>query len=103
MSKEFKGILKGSKHGLDSSKGMAKWDECKQLTLFRPMAEVVCLCNEILDVDLREYLDSHPIDSIDELRDQASICNKCMQCQELVEGEIYQARMRRQRAAGQPS
>ena len=67
------------------------------------MAEVVCLCNEILDVDLREYLDSHPIESIDELRDQASICNKCMQCQELVEGEIYQARMRRQRTAGRLS
>ena len=37
------------------------------------MAEVVCLCNEVLDVDLREYLDTHPIDSIDELREQASI------------------------------
>jgi bacterioferritin-associated ferredoxin len=68
---------------------------------FRPMAEVVCLCNEVLDVDLREYLDTHPIDSIDELREQASICNKCMQCQDLVEGEIYLARVRRQRAAGQ--
>lgn len=65
------------------------------------MTEVICLCNEILDTDLREYLDSHPIESIDELRDQASICNKCMQCQELVEGEIYQARMRRQRTVGQ--
>ncbi|MEY4059740.1 MAG: hypothetical protein RL551_987 [Pseudomonadota bacterium] len=65
------------------------------------MAEVICLCNEVLDVDLREYLDTHPIDSIDELREQASICNKCMQCQDLVEGEIYLARVRRQRAAGQ--
>lgn len=65
------------------------------------MAEVVCLCNEVLDEDLREYLDTHPIDSIEELREQASICNKCMQCQELVEGEIYLARVRRQRAAGQ--
>jgi bacterioferritin-associated ferredoxin len=61
------------------------------------MAEVICLCNEVLDVDLREYLDTHPIDS----SDQASICNKCMQCQDLVEGEIYLARVRRQRAAGQ--
>ena len=52
-------------------------------------------------VDLREFLDTHPIDSIDELRDQASICNKCMQCQDLVEGEIYLARMRRQQGAGQ--
>jgi len=52
-------------------------------------------------VDLREYLDTHPIDSIEELRDQASICNKCMQCQDLVEGEIYLARVRRQHAAGQ--
>jgi bacterioferritin-associated ferredoxin len=69
--------------------------------IFRLMAEVVCLCNEILDEDLREYLDTHPIDSIEELREQASICNKCMQCQELVEGEIYLARVRRQRAAGQ--
>ncbi|OWS70917.1 hypothetical protein [Polynucleobacter campilacus] len=69
--------------------------------IFRLMAEVVCLCNEILDVDLREYLDTHPIDSIEELREQASICNKCMQCQDLVEGEIYLARVRRQRAAGQ--
>ena len=65
------------------------------------MAEVVCHCNEVLDIDLREYLDSHLIESIDELRDQASICNKCMQCQDLVEGEIYLARVRRQRSAGQ--
>ena len=62
------------------------------------MAEVICLCNEVWDLDLREYLDVHPISSIEELRAQASICNKCMQCQELVEGEIYQARMRRQQA-----
>ena len=65
------------------------------------MAEVICLCNEVLDTDLREYLDSNQIGSIDELRDQAAICNKCMQCQDLVEGEIYQARMRRQNAKGQ--
>ena len=65
------------------------------------MAEVVCLCNEVFDVDLREYLDAHPISSIDELREQASICNKCMQCQELVEAEIYLARVRRQQATGQ--
>ena len=64
------------------------------------MAEVICLCNEVWDLDLREYLDSHSISSIEELREQASICNKCMQCQELVEGEIYQARMRRQQAQG---
>ena len=62
------------------------------------MAEVICHCNEVWDLDLREYLDVHPISSIEELREQASICNKCMQCQELVEGEIYQARMRRQQA-----
>jgi bacterioferritin-associated ferredoxin len=68
--------------------------------IFRLMAEVVCLCNEILDVDLREYLDTHSIGSIEELREQASICNKCMQCQDLVEGEIYLARIRRQGAAG---
>ena len=65
------------------------------------MAEVVCLCNSVFDEDLREYLDTHQINSIDELREQAAICNKCMQCQELVEGEIYLARVRRQRAAGQ--
>ncbi len=65
------------------------------------MAEVICLCNEVLDEDLREYLDAHLIDSIDDLREQASICNKCMQCQDLVEGEIYLARLRRHRAAGQ--
>jgi bacterioferritin-associated ferredoxin len=80
---------------------MAKWHKCKQFLLLKPMAEVICLCNEVLDVDLREYLDEHPIDSIDDLREQASICNKCMQCQDLVEGEIYLARVRRQRAAGQ--
>ncbi len=68
---------------------------------FALMAEVICLCNEVYDVDLREYLDAHPINSIEELREQASICNKCMQCQDLVEGEIYLARVRRQRAAGQ--
>ena len=65
------------------------------------MAEVICLCNEVRDVDLREYLDTHSINSIEDLREQASICNKCMQCQDLVEGEIYQARLRRQRAAGE--
>lgn len=59
------------------------------------------MCNEVFDVDLREYLDTHLINSIDELREQASICNKCMQCQDLVESEIYLARVRRQRAAGQ--
>jgi bacterioferritin-associated ferredoxin len=67
------------------------------------MAEVICLCNEVLDIDLREYLDNHPIGSIDELREQASICNKCMQCQEIVEGEIYLARLRRQQVIGQSS
>ena len=64
------------------------------------MAEVICLCNEVWDLDLREYLDAHPISSIEELREQAAICNKCLQCQEVVEGEIYQARMRRQQAQG---
>jgi bacterioferritin-associated ferredoxin len=64
------------------------------------MAEVICLCNEVWDLDLREYLDVHLISSIEELREQASICNKCMQCQELVEREIYQARIRRQQAQG---
>jgi bacterioferritin-associated ferredoxin len=64
------------------------------------MAEVICLCNDVWDLDLREYLDLHLISSIEELREQASICNKCMQCQELVEGEIYQARIRRQQAQG---
>ena len=64
------------------------------------MSEVICLCNEVYEDDLRTYLDAHPIDSIDALRDQASICNKCMQCQDLVEGEIYLARVRRQQAAG---
>ena len=62
------------------------------------MAEVICLCNDVWDLDLREYLDLHLISSIEELREQASICNKCMQCQDLVEGEIYQARIRRQQA-----
>jgi bacterioferritin-associated ferredoxin len=65
------------------------------------MAEIVCLCNEVFDIELREYLDTNPISSIDELREQASICNKCMQCQDLVESEIYMARIRRQNAAGQ--
>ena len=65
------------------------------------MAEVVCHCNAVVDEDLRDYLDTHPINSIEELREQASICNKCMQCQELVEGEIYLARVRRQSASGQ--
>ena len=71
-----------------------------QFDRYRLMAEVVCLCNEVFDIDLREYLDAHPINSIDELREQASICNKCMQCQDLVESEIYSARLRRQQAAG---
>lgn len=65
------------------------------------MAQVVCLCNAIVDEDLRDYLDTHLINSIEELREQASICNKCMQCQELVESEIYLARVRRQSALGQ--
>ena len=63
------------------------------------MAEVVCVCNGIVDLDLREYLDTHPINSIEDLREQASICNKCMQCQELVESEIYYAKARRQSAS----
>lgn len=63
------------------------------------MAEVVCVCNGVFDLDLREYLDSHAIDSIEELREQASICNKCMQCQDSVESEIYYARVRRQNAS----
>ena len=67
------------------------------------MAQIVCLCNEVFDEELREYLDAHPINSIDELREQAAICNKCMQCQDLVEGEIYLARQRRQQATGQSS
>jgi len=67
------------------------------------MAQIVCLCNEVFDEELREYLDANPINSIDELREQASICNKCMQCQDLVEGEIYLARQRRQQAPGQSS
>lgn len=65
------------------------------------MAQVVCLCNVVVDEDLRDYLDSHLINSIEELREQASICNKCMQCQELVESEIYLARVRRQSVSGQ--
>ena len=67
------------------------------------MAQIVCLCNEVFDEELRAYLDANPINSIDELREQASICNKCMQCQDLVEGEIYLARQRRQHATGQSS
>ena len=67
------------------------------------MAQIVCLCNEVFDEELREYLDANPINSIDELREQASICNKCMQWQDLVEGEIYLARQRRQQAPGQSS
>ncbi|MBU3623543.1 (2Fe-2S)-binding protein [Polynucleobacter sp. AP-Latsch-80-C2] len=67
------------------------------------MAQIVCLCNEVFDEELREYLDANPVNSIDELREQASICNKCMQCQDLVEGEIYLARQRRQQASGQSS
>ncbi len=60
------------------------------------MADVICLCNQIWDEDLREYLANHEINSIEELRKEASICNKCMQCEELVQTEIYHARMRRQ-------
>ena len=60
------------------------------------MADVICLCNQIWDEDLREYLANNEINSIEELREEASICNKCMQCEELVQTEIYHARMRRQ-------
>jgi bacterioferritin-associated ferredoxin len=60
------------------------------------MADVICLCNQIWDEDLREYLANHEITSIEELREEASICNKCMQCEELVQAEIYHARMKRQ-------
>ena len=60
------------------------------------MADVICLCNQIWDEDLREYLATHAINSIEELRQEASICNKCMQCEELVQTEIYHARIRRQ-------
>ena len=60
------------------------------------MADVICLCNQIWDEDLREYLANHEINSIEELRKEASICNKCMQCEEPVQAEIYHARMKRQ-------
>ncbi|NDA85291.1 MAG: hypothetical protein EBX94_05955 [Burkholderiaceae bacterium] len=60
------------------------------------MADVICLCNQIWDEDLREYLATHAINSIEELRQEASICNKCMQCEELVQTEIYHASIRRQ-------
>ena len=60
------------------------------------MADVICLCNQIWDEDLREYLANHEINSIEELREEASICNKCMQCEELVQADIYLARMKRQ-------
>ena len=60
------------------------------------MADVICLCNQIWDEDLREYLATHAINSIEELRQEASICNKCMQCEELVQTEIYHAPIRRQ-------
>ena len=60
------------------------------------MADVICLCNQIWDEDLREYLANHEINSIEELREEASICNKCMQCEELIQAEIYLARMKRQ-------
>ena len=59
------------------------------------MADVICLCNQIWDEDLREYLANHEINSSEELREEASICNKCMQCEELVQAEIYHARMKR--------
>ncbi len=59
------------------------------------MADVICLCNQIWDEDLREYLANYEINSIEELREEASICNKCMQCEELVQAEIYHARMKR--------
>ena len=51
------------------------------------MADVICLCNQIWDEDLREYLANHEINSIEELREEASICNKCMQCEELVQAK----------------
>ena len=60
------------------------------------MADVICLCNQIWDEDLREYLANHEINSIEELREAAAICNKCMQCEEIVQAEIYHARMMRQ-------
>ncbi|MEY3815091.1 MAG: hypothetical protein RJA18_1557, partial [Pseudomonadota bacterium] len=31
------------------------------------MADVICLCNQIWDEDLREYLANHEINSIEEL------------------------------------
>ena len=60
------------------------------------MADVICLCNQIWDEDLREYLANLEINSIEELREEAAICNKCMQCEELVQAEIYHVRMKRQ-------
>lgn len=60
------------------------------------MADIICLCNQIWDEDLREYLINHDIDSIEELRNQASICNKCTQCEVVVQTEIYNARIKRQ-------
>jgi bacterioferritin-associated ferredoxin len=52
------------------------------------MSEVICMCNGVWEDDLRDYLRSTPISSIDELRAKERICNKCRQCEPLVSALI---------------
>jgi len=52
------------------------------------MSEVICVCNGVWEEDLKDYLRSTPISSIDELRAKERICNKCRQCEPLVSALI---------------
>ncbi|MFZ9735240.1 MAG: (2Fe-2S)-binding protein [Burkholderiaceae bacterium] len=52
------------------------------------MADVICVCNGVWEEDLREYLQRYPVASVEELRSRERICNKCRQCEPLVQDLI---------------
>jgi protocatechuate 3,4-dioxygenase beta subunit/bacterioferritin-associated ferredoxin len=54
------------------------------LEKIKRMSDVICVCNGVWEDDLKDYLRSTPISSIDELRAKERICNKCRQCEPLV-------------------
>jgi bacterioferritin-associated ferredoxin len=53
-----------------------------------PMADVICVCNGVWEEDLKEYLERYPVASVEDLRDRERICNKCRQCEPLIQDLI---------------
>jgi bacterioferritin-associated ferredoxin len=53
-----------------------------------PVADVICVCNGVWEEDLKEYLQRYPVASVEDLRDRERICNKCRQCEPLIQDLI---------------